>query len=337
MSPQFVDFDADGKLDIVAGTFDGSPHLARADGTSWKQPEWILDRDGARIALNAFWNFDTKKWDDTKRCDPPGHSLKKGHMTSAIAFDVDGDGDLDLLLGDHTTGHIYVRPNDGSRAQPAFAPKNAVLHADGKPIDVPGTVATMRLCDWDRDGHMDLLASSMGDAYSGERPGGGVFLFRNVGSGKSAEFGAPVTLIPVSDKGAIDNPTRPDSGLYMDAGDVDSDGDLDLVVGGYSHWTPKGPVLDQAQQARTVAIRAEMAKLDAELKALNEQAQKASEGLPEAEAGKAYTDFYKGQKAARDSNRTQREPLRKELEQMVPSAQRRSFTWLYVNETPAAK
>ena len=50
-----------------------------------------------------------------------------------------------------------------------------------------------------------------------------------------------------------------------------------------------------------------------------------------AEAGKAYTDFYKGQKAERDSNRSQREPLRKELEQLVPSPQRRSFTWLYMN------
>jgi hypothetical protein len=230
-----------------------------------------------------------------------------------------------------------VRDNEGTRAQPAFAAKNTVLHAAGKPIDVPGTVATMRLCDWDKDGRQDLLVGSMGDAYSGTSPGGGVFLFRNVGSGKAAEFGAPITLIPISDKGAIDNPTRPDSGLYMDAGDVDGDGDLDLVVGGYSHWTPKGPVLDAAQQARVTAIRADMAKLDAELQLLNEQAQKASEGLPEAEAGKAYTDFYKGQKVARDSNRTQREPLRKELEQLVPSAQRRTFTWLYSNETQAAK
>ena len=285
MSPQFVDFDADGKLDIVAGIFDGSPHLARADGTSWQQPKPILDRDGARIVLNAFWNFDTKKWDETKRCDSAGPSLPKGHMTSAIAFDIDGDGDLDLLLGDHTTGHIYVRPNEGSRAQAAFATKNAVLHAAGQPIDVAGTVATMRLCDWDHDGRQDLLVGSMGDAFGGTSPGGGVFLFRNVGSGKAAEFGAPTTLIPTSDKGAIDNPTRPDSGLYVDAGDVDGDGDLDLVIGGYSHWTPKGPVLDQAQQVRVEAIRAEMAKLDAELKALNEQAQKASEGLPEAEAG----------------------------------------------------
>lgn len=333
MSPQFVDFDADGKLDIVAGTFDGSPHLARGNGTSWQQPQWILDRDGARIVRNAFWNFDTKKWDDTKRCDPPGHSLPKGHLTSAIAFDADGDGDLDLLLGDHKSGHIYVRSNEGSRTQPTFATKNTVLHADGKPVDVTGTVATMRVGDWNHDGRQDLLVGSMGDAFSGTSPGGGVWLFHNVGSGKAAEFGAPITLIPISDKGAIDNPTRPDSGLYMDAGDIDADGDPDLVVGGYSHWTPKGPVLDAAQQARVTAIRADMAKLDAELQSLNATAQKASEGLPEEQAGKAYTDFYKGQKAERDANRTQREPLRKELEQLVPSAQRRTFTWLYVNTT----
>ena len=72
MSPQFVDFNGDGKLDIVAGTFDGSPHVAYATDKGWKQPEQILDRSGARIMANEFWNFDTKKWDSTTRCDPEG-------------------------------------------------------------------------------------------------------------------------------------------------------------------------------------------------------------------------------------------------------------------------
>ena len=74
MSPQFVDFDADGKLDIVAGTFDGSPHLARGDGTGWNQPEQILDANGRRIVLNAFWNFDTKKWDKSTDGNADGES-----------------------------------------------------------------------------------------------------------------------------------------------------------------------------------------------------------------------------------------------------------------------
>src|SRR5678815_273786 len=106
MSPQFVDFNADGNLDIVAGTFDGSPHVAFGTGTGWKQPEQILDRKGARIVLNMFWNFDAKKWDDTTRCDPPKHSLPNGQCTSAWAMDWDGDGDLDFLLGDYKSGYL---------------------------------------------------------------------------------------------------------------------------------------------------------------------------------------------------------------------------------------
>src|SRR5690349_3883385 len=105
MSPQFVDFDADGKLDIVAGTFDGSPHVALGSAEGWRQPQQILDASGARIMLNQFWNFDTKRWEETTRCDSEG--ARHGQSTSAAAFDWDGDGDLDLLLGDHETGRIY--------------------------------------------------------------------------------------------------------------------------------------------------------------------------------------------------------------------------------------
>ena len=331
MSPQFVDFDADGHLDIVAGTFDGSPHLARGSSKGFAQPEPILDADGVRIAIHDFWNFDTSKWENTSRGDAPGEPPAKGHATSAIAVDDDGDGDLDLLLGDHKTGHVYRRENRGTAARPAFARENRRVLAGGAPIDVPGTVATLRLVDWDHDGRVDLLVGSMGDAYA-EGPGGGVFWFRNGGDGKATRYEAPVTLIAPSQKDATEA-TRPDSGLYMDAGDVDGDGDLDLVVGGYSHWRAKAPILDDAQQRRLAAIRSELQALDTALGELNRLAQEAGKGLPEAEAGKRYTEFYKGQKAERDANRAARMPLQTELDALVPSMQRRSFTWLYENTT----
>ena len=46
---------------------------------------------------------------------------------------------------------------------------SAKLQADGKLIDVPGTVATLRIVDWNGDGVPDLLACGMGKAFGGGR------------------------------------------------------------------------------------------------------------------------------------------------------------------------
>ena len=110
MSPQFVDFDGDGDDDIVCGIFDGSPHVSYWDSErgGYLQPVGILDKDGNRIVLNAWWNFAEKKWDRTDRCNPDGGVPAEGHLTSAIAFDYDRDGDYDLVLGDHTGGYVYL-------------------------------------------------------------------------------------------------------------------------------------------------------------------------------------------------------------------------------------
>jgi hypothetical protein len=336
MSPQFVDFDADGDLDLVAGTFDGSPHLARREAHGWRQPEQILDAEGVRIALHEYWDHEAKRWSQTTRGDLPGEPPLHGHGTSAIAFDDDGDGDLDLLLGDHKSGHVYRRENCGTAAAPQFVRGNQRLLGGDAPIDVPGTVATLRLVDFDRDGRVDLLLSSMGDAYQ-DQPGGGVFWCRNEGVGTPARFGPLQTLVPSSAKGT-ETATRPDSGLYAEAGDADGDGDLDLFVGGYSHWQPKGRALTEAEQQRVQAIQEQTAALQQELQRLNTEAQQASAGIVDAaEAGKRYTEAYQAQRKERDRNRAQTKQLNEELGTLVPSRQRRSFVWFYENTTSRAR
>jgi len=333
MSPQFVDYDADGILDIVAATFDGSPHLARGSAKGYAQPEQILDRDGARIVMNQFWNRDNKpeKWDDAKRCDPDGE-WSGLHLTSAWAVDWDGDGDLDLLLGDHNKGHVMLRRNDGTAKEPKFATKNEVVLANGKPMVVVGTVTTLRTIDWDRDGKKDLLVGSMGDAYGGG-PGGGVFLWRNVGDDAAPKFDVPMTLIEASERGAT-QPTRPDAGLYMDATDADGDGDLDLVVGGYSTWTPPKKELDEAQQKRVAELDQEIASAQKEIRESQLRMAKALEGVDESKQKEAMLEFTKSESDKLAPHRQRLSKARDERDTLVPTMQRRSFTWLYENVTP---
>lgn len=331
MSPQFVDFNGDGKMDIVAGTFDGSPHLALGGEKGFDQPVQILDASGQRIVLNQFWNFDTKKWDSTKRSDLNGAT--EGHATSAIAFDWDGDGDFDLLLGDRKTGHVYLRTNDGTNAKPAFAAKNVPVRAGNGLIDVPGTVATVRAVDWNGDGLQDLLLSSMGSGMS-EAGRSGVYLFVNSGSKQSTSFAAPITLVAPGNHDGIDHPVRPDSGLYADLGDLDGDGDLDLLVGGYSHWTPSPVALTVEQTRRVAELKKELAECEESLAKLNDAREK-EVGMSSDDASmKRDQEFVEKHKSEYQSIGRKRAAIQEELEPLEPGAKQAPFVWFYENLAP---
>ncbi len=334
MSPQFVDFDADGQTDIVAGIFDGSPHLVRGSADGSLAPEQILDLDGQRIVFHQFWNFDTKKWDATTRCDTAADAAT-GHLTSAVAFDWDGDGDLDLLLGDHSSGHVYRRSNQGTAAKPAFATKNELVRAGGVPIDVPGTVATLRLVDWNGDGLLDLACGGMGDAYGNEL-GGGIYVYRNVGTAKAPAFAAPIMLVERSRKDAHE-PARPDSGLYMDFGDLDGDGDLDLIVGGYSHWTPVPRELSAAERARAATLTTEIAQLVAATEAIGTAIDQAVQGLDEAAADRRRLELRQERRDELAKLGKERQAKQAELDPLVPGPKRAAFVWLYENLARAAR
>ena len=104
-----VDLNADGRNDVISGSFPGELYLfqRRSDGT-FAAPNQLKGRDGK--ALNV------------------------GSAAHVFAVDWDGDGDLDLLVG-NISGAVYLITNTGNRKKHVFA-KPELLKAGGKLIDV---------------------------------------------------------------------------------------------------------------------------------------------------------------------------------------------------------
>ncbi len=120
-------------------------------------------------------------------------------IDSLKAVDVDDDGDLDLLAAHGTAGAISIQFNRG----------NGTFHRETRLVSSPGTVF-VTLADVDGDGLRDVVAAPVA---SGERKG--FAIYRGEGSGS---FGA--ARIQGDDV----------NGRSLGLGDVDQDGDIDVVA-----------------------------------------------------------------------------------------------------------
>ena len=93
-TPCIVDFDHDGFLDILSGSYPGELHIFRGK------------KDGSFTARENIKGAD-------------GETLKPGLATTAHAADLDNDGDYDLLSS-LKRGGVAVCYNNGDRRKPSF-------------------------------------------------------------------------------------------------------------------------------------------------------------------------------------------------------------------------
>lgn len=136
----------------------------------------------------------------------------------SVAGDLDGDGNLDLVL--HNYGapkFLFFGKGDGTFRPSPFQPR----------LEEPKYGFPVTLLDFDNDGHLDLFLASFppdidnfakwlqGKPNRGELPK----LFRNEGNGSLKDVTAEVGL----DKMAL--------AMSLNTGDVDSDGFPDLMLG----------------------------------------------------------------------------------------------------------
>jgi uncharacterized protein (DUF2141 family) len=201
--PSFTDLDCDGNLDMFIG---------RVDGTLWHYEEVPgTDEQGApRFELLS------RRFEDIQIVGQIG-SL---HGANSMAFtDWDADGDKDLLWGDFFEPGVLLIENRGSCTRPSLR-SEPVLVPSTEPLSTSGYNAPYPV-DWDGDGRMDLLVGVLGGAFNpNSTAADNLHLWIRGDDGLLAPRSR--RLLAAVDVG---------SESVVAVGDVDADGDLDLLVG----------------------------------------------------------------------------------------------------------
>ena len=196
---RMVDWDHDGKFDLLAGDTDGFI--------------WFFRRTDETFPV----------FEHGRRLLAAGRPLCTAPTGGHARFDLsdwNNDGRLDIVVADGQ-GTVTLFLNQGNR-QNAVLAAGQPLTAGGKPIQLPGfrtnalvvsARASALVCDWNHDGRKDLvLADDKGYYFS-----------QNTGSDNAPELLWPKPILFGGKKATY---TRPNLGSFVD---WDGDGKKDLI------------------------------------------------------------------------------------------------------------
>ena len=181
-TPTFVDVDKDNDLDLIIGEFDGN--------------------------INYYSNQNDGIYKRQMGSDNPFDHISLISSTAPTFNDVDGDNDLDLIIGDNNGNIHYYKNNNGTYVAQTGSTANP-FHS----IDV-GFQATPTFVDVDKDNDLDLII--------GQSLEGSINYYKNDNGTYIAQTGQGINPFHTITNGNSSTPTF---------ADIDGDSMLDLIIG----------------------------------------------------------------------------------------------------------
>jgi hypothetical protein len=320
------DFDGDGDLDVLSGSYPGELYLfRRSEDGSYEDGEQLKDRDGKPI--------------------------KADRASTVFAADWDADDDLDLILGS-IRGDVFLVVNEGSTKEPAFG-KPVRLELTNKPSH-QGRNSGPIVVDWDGDKLADLIVGD-GD--------GSVRFYRNIGSAKKPEFAAGEILVEKSAFGFQFENRKPGqwgARVKVCATDFNGDGRLDLLLGDRSGSVIERKLTEEEQETleksaqRLTELTEERSEIATKILTLRRAAEREREKEKEKEESEKESEKEQQSKTKEQTRRSKEiEREQRELQQRLqrlaaesaacsrtardlkaPKKLRHGFVWLFLREPP---
>ncbi len=155
--PYLVDWNEDGRPDLLVGNSGGYLHLFLNQGSAEFAPGVMVQAGGKNVDV--------------------------GGRAAPCVADWNGDGKKDLVMG-NSSGEIFLYLNEGSNEQPAFGKP---IKLNGGRLDV-GSHSSPDFVDWDGDGKKDLVIGNS----SGE-----ILVYLNKGTDQEPQFSNDGDKLPL--------------------------------------------------------------------------------------------------------------------------------------------
>ena len=237
--PAVDDIDCDGDLDIMTFSVGGG-YIYWYKNTSVEEG---FGRDSLHYTLEEIcWGgmFESGVSNEVNLASAQGgcydgfdgEIIEDRHSGSTLlTFDIDNDGDKELLLGDISFNNINYLKNGGDCNEAWFNEQTDVFPVETEGVDIPVFPATFSL-DVNNDGLKDILVSPNSRTASEDHDI--AWFYENTSSNETPVFELQKRDFMVDEMLDFGSGAQP---VFVD---YNADGLLDLVVGNYAFYQPFG-------------------------------------------------------------------------------------------------